>query len=65
MTAAIGLLLLLALGWWRRPRSKAGEAPGPRPWPLIGSLHLLATYKRVPFEAFTALQRVGARVPPS
>ena len=29
-----------------------------RPWPLIGSLHLLGRFKRVPFEAFTALQKV-------
>ena len=29
-----------------------------RPWPLIGSLHLLGKFKRIPFEAFTALQKV-------
>lgn len=29
-----------------------------RPWPLIGSLHLLGRFKRVPFEALTALQKV-------
>ena len=31
-----------------------------RPWPLIGSLHLLGRFKRVPFEAFTALQKVNS-----
>ena len=30
-----------------------------RPWPLIGSLHLLGRFKKVPFEAFTALQKVN------
>ena len=33
-------------------------APGPKPWPVIGSLHLMATYKKYPFEVFTRLQKV-------
>ena len=32
--------------------------PGPKPWPIIGSLHLMATYKKYPFEVFTRLQKV-------
>ena len=31
------------------------EAPGPRPWPVIGSLHLMDGYK-IPYAAFTALR---------
>ena len=32
--------------------------PGPKPWPIIGSLHLMANFKKYPFEAFTNLQKV-------
>ncbi|XP_046385247.1 cytochrome P450 307a1-like [Ischnura elegans] len=37
-------------------RDKGAEAPGPRPWPLIGCLPLLAGHD-TPFEAFSALAR--------
>jgi len=40
----------------------AGEAaPGPKPWPILGSLHLMDGYK-MPFEAFTALSKVYGSV---
>ena len=32
--------------------------PGPKPWPIIGSLHLMASYTKYPFEVFTRLQKV-------
>lgn len=33
------------------------KAPGPRPWPIIGSLHLLGQHDS-PFKAFTELSKV-------
>ena len=32
------------------------EPPGPRPWPVIGSLHLLGGYE-VPYQAFNVLSK--------
>jgi len=61
-----GLSLLVVLLWRKNLNSSTKltkhQAPGPRPWPLIGSLHLLGRFKRVPFEAFTALQKEYGRV---
>lgn len=34
---------------------KYTQAPGPRPWPIIGNLHLLDRYRDSPFAGFTAL----------
>ena len=37
------------------------EAPGPKPWPIIGSLHLMAAAQakgKVPFAAFTDLKKI-------
>ncbi|XP_022222765.2 cytochrome P450 307a1 [Drosophila obscura] len=31
------------------------QAPGPRPWPIIGNLHVLDKYRDNPFEGFTQL----------
>ncbi|EDV51027.1 cytochrome P450 307a1 [Drosophila erecta] len=36
---------------------KFNQAPGPRPWPIIGNLHLLDRYRDSPFAGFTALSR--------
>ncbi|XP_060537422.1 cytochrome P450 307a1-like [Cylas formicarius] len=36
---------------------KSNNIPGPEPWPIIGSLHLLGKHK-TPFEAFTALSKI-------
>ena len=35
---------------------KVAQAPGPVPWPILGSLKLLGEYE-VPFECFTALAK--------
>ncbi|XP_030748518.1 cytochrome P450 307a1-like [Sitophilus oryzae] len=40
----------------RKPKS-AKPIPGPDPWPIIGSLHLLGKYE-TPFEAFTVLSKI-------
>nr|CAD7406546.1 unnamed protein product [Timema poppensis] len=40
-----------------QPKTTAVGAPGPKPWPILGSLHLLGQHD-VPFEAFTALSKV-------
>ncbi|XP_075210496.1 cytochrome P450 307a1-like [Lycorma delicatula] len=51
------LLVCLLLALWAVLFSRTKdpqEAPGPRAWPVIGSLHLLAGYI-VPYQAFSAL----------
>ncbi|CAH0562153.1 unnamed protein product [Brassicogethes aeneus] len=58
----VALLLLL---WWfctatssRQNKSKLSSTiNGPKPWPVIGSLHLLGTHE-TPFQAFTALSKL-------
>ena len=61
------LIVLLAgylcLGNKNRLLDKKCEnvVPGPRPWPVIGSLHLMANFTKYPFEAFTNLQKVIER----
>jgi cytochrome P450 family 307 subfamily A len=65
------LVVAVAVDWHRRRLQKAREevqgqqlpqAPGPRSWPLIGSLHLLGGYE-VPYAAFTDLgKRYGPLV---
>ena len=45
----------------KRQGGKIEEAPGPKPWPIIGSLHLLAAAQlkgMVPYAAFTALKEI-------
>ena len=39
-------------------RKKDSIMPGPTPWPIIGSLHLMASFKKYPFEVFTKLREV-------
>ncbi|XP_017038284.1 cytochrome P450 307a1 [Drosophila kikkawai] len=36
---------------------KYSQAPGPRPWPIIGNLHLLDRYRDTPFAGFTELAK--------
>ncbi|XP_043650930.1 cytochrome P450 307a1 [Drosophila teissieri] len=36
---------------------KYNQAPGPRPWPIIGNLHLLDRYRDSPFAGLTALSQ--------
>jgi hypothetical protein len=41
----------------RKSREPLGKAlPGPRPWPLLGSLHYLGMFD-IPFEGFTYLKK--------
>ena len=59
----IAVLLMLVLvyikyGLATFESSTKNVPPGPKPWPIIGSLHLMATYKKYPFEVFTMLQKV-------
>ena len=46
---------------FKKQARKIEEAPGPKPWPIIGSLHLLAAAQlkgMIPYAAFTALKKV-------
>ena len=56
------LAALLAYCYWLHLASELLKSrsviPGPKPWPVIGSLHLMANFKKYPFEALTKLQQV-------
>jgi hypothetical protein len=54
-TVILAVVMILVLCYYFRPEMKEGQAPGPRPWPILGSLHLMAGYK-IPYAAFTALK---------
>ena len=54
-TLILAFVMILVMCYYFRPEVKPGQAPGPRPWPILGSLHLMAGYK-VPYAAFTALK---------
>lgn len=57
MLALVSLCIVVFVWWLAKTRKDSKSPPGPRPWPIIGSLHLLGGYKS-PFEAFTALSKV-------
>jgi cytochrome P450 family 307 subfamily A len=50
----VGLLLTLIRG---HSGKHEGKPPGPKPWPVVGNLHLLAPYES-PFQGLTALAKV-------
>nr|WIM36151.1 spook [Pyrrhocoris apterus] len=55
LVSLIVLIALAAVKKWTRKGKK--YAPGPRPWPILGSLHLLAGYE-VPYQAFDHLSKL-------
>ncbi|CAH1103677.1 unnamed protein product [Psylliodes chrysocephalus] len=64
MIALVVLCLVLLVCWFRRKRSRndiLNYPPGPKPWPIIGSLHLLGQHSS-PFEAFTVLSRIYGNI---
>lgn len=57
MLALVTLCVLIIVWWLSRSNKKGTNAPpGPKPLPILGSLHLLGGYDS-PFEAFTALSK--------
>ena len=58
LLAALALVVLaLVADWCRKNKDKTdNKAPGPRPWPIIGSLHLLGGYE-IPYQAFDNLAK--------
>jgi hypothetical protein len=50
----VGLLLTLVRGHYRK--HEGNKPPGPMPWPIFGSIHLLAPYES-PFQGLTALAK--------
>nr|UYL69087.1 cytochrome P450 307a1 [Colaphellus bowringi] len=59
MLAIVLLCVVLFVCWFSNKNRKkiSTSPPGPKPWPLLGSLHLLGQHK-TPFEAFTALSKI-------
>jgi cytochrome P450 family 307 subfamily A len=62
-------VILLTLFKWKKKTQKQQEdwndAPGPKPWPIIGSLHLMAAAQMkgmIPYAAFTALKNIYGNV---
>jgi cytochrome P450 family 307 subfamily A len=55
----LGILMILMDG--HSKKLEGSRPPGPKPWPVIGSLHLLAQYKS-PFEALTNLSKVYGEI---
>ena len=64
MILTICVILVTIISNKKKSKKQAGkieEAPGPKPWPIIGSLHLLAAAQlkgMVPYAAFTALKKI-------
>ncbi|KAJ9597612.1 hypothetical protein L9F63_011518, partial [Diploptera punctata] len=56
---ALAIVLVVLVVSVRRTKAQLGipRPPGPKPWPLLGSLHLLGQYQG-PFEGFTALAKI-------
>jgi cytochrome P450 family 307 subfamily A len=56
LLAALALVLLALVADWCRKNKDTNDnkAPGPKPWPIIGSLHLLGGYE-IPYQAFDNL----------
>jgi cytochrome P450 family 307 subfamily A len=55
----LALLMMLTDGHAKKP--EGSRPPGPKPWPVIGSLHLLGQYKS-PFEALTNLGKIYGEI---
>lgn len=51
------LVVLFLVLRFRKTNEDYSAAPGPKPWPIIGSLHLLGQYQ-TPFQAFTELSKI-------
>jgi len=51
----VGLLVTLIRG--HSGKHEGNRLPGPKPWPIVGSLHLLAPYES-PFQGLSALAKV-------
>ncbi|KAL3289710.1 hypothetical protein HHI36_023110 [Cryptolaemus montrouzieri] len=57
MLAFLSVCLFLSVWWYLSPNKKSSTAPGPKPWPIIGSIHLLGQHE-TPFQAFTELSKI-------
>ncbi|XP_044765927.1 cytochrome P450 307a1 [Coccinella septempunctata] len=57
MLAILSLCSFLLVWWFLSPNKKTSTAPGPRPWPIVGSIHLLGQHE-TPFQAFTELSKI-------
>ena len=57
LAAAIMLLALVVSFRRTKSQQQIPQPPGPKPWPILGSLHLLGQYE-IPFAGFTALAKI-------
>ena len=63
MVLICGILIIMMSNKkkFSKQKENVDEAPGPKPWPIIGSLHLMAAAQakgKVPYAAFTDLKKI-------
>ena len=61
LVCSILITIMLNTKKFNKQKRSVEEAPGPKPWPIIGSLHLMAAAQakgKIPYAAFTDLKNI-------